>query len=95
MIDVILGFGIAAILMSLEYLLCTRLRCPLWGGLVPGALLACTLWLFTAGGLPLEQRYLFPFIVVNLLFWGAWVSGREAYRKRRLAELERMKAKDI
>ena len=95
MIDLILGFGIAAILMALEYLLCTRLRSPLWGGLVPGALLAATLWFFTLGGLPLEQRYLVPCVVVNVLFWGSWVSGREAYRKQRQAELEHMKAKDI
>ena len=95
MIDLILGSGIAALLMALEYLLCTRLRSPLWGGLVPGALLAATLWLFTLGGLPLERRYLFPFVVVNVLFWGSWASGREAYRKRRQAELERMKAKDM
>ena len=62
---------------------------------MPGALLAATLWFFTLGGLPLEQRYLFPFVVVNVLFWGSWVSGREAYRKQRQAELEHMKAKDI
>lgn len=31
MIELIFGFGIATVLMVAEYLLCTKLKSPLWG----------------------------------------------------------------
>ena len=35
MSTLIIGFAIAAVLMIAEYLLCTKLKNPLWGGIIP------------------------------------------------------------
>lgn len=51
--------------------------------------------MFTGGPVPLELRYVFPFVVLNLLFFGEWADGREKHRKMQRQELERMKARDM
>lgn len=89
------GFAIALVLMAAEYLLCTKLKSPLWGGVIPCLILGGTIWLFTGGPVPLEMRYVFPFVVLNTVFLSEWATGREKYGKMRQQELERMKAKDI
>ena len=95
MIELVVGFVIAAALLIAEYLLCTKLRSPLWGGIIPILILAGTIWIFASGRIPLETRYLFPFVILNTLFFGDWGTGRDKYRKIKQAEMEHMKAKDI
>lgn len=68
MIELVVGFAIAAVLLIAEYLLCTKLKSPLWGGIIPVLILAGTIWVFASGRIPLETRYLFPFVVLNTLF---------------------------
>ena len=95
MFELVIGFIVAAILFIAEYLLCTKLKSPLWGGIIPILILAGTIWIFSSGIIPLETKYLFPFIILNTLFFGDWGSGWDKYKKIKEAELERMKAKDI
>ena len=40
MLMLVVGFVIAAVLLTAEYLLCTKLENPLWGGMIPLFLLA-------------------------------------------------------
>ena len=35
MIDLIIGFAVAGVLFMTEYILCTKLKNPLWGGIIP------------------------------------------------------------
>ena len=35
MFELVIGFIVATILFIAEYLLCTKLKSPLWGGLFP------------------------------------------------------------
>ena len=95
MIGLVVGFAIAAVLLIAEYLLCTKLKSPLWGGIIPVLILAGTIFLFASGRIPSETKYLFPFVILNTLFFGDWGTGRDKYKKIRQAELERMKAKDM
>ena len=95
MIELIVGFIIAAVLLIAEYFLCTKLKSPLWGGIIPALILAGTIWIFFSGRIPLETRYLFPFVILNTLFLGDWGTGRDKYKKIKQAEMERMKAKDM
>ena len=95
MMELVVGFAIAAVLLIAEYLLCTKLKSPLWGGIIPSLILAGTIWIFASGRIPLETRYLFPFVILNTLFFGDWGTGRDKYKNIRKAEMELMKAKDI
>lgn len=95
MFDLMIGFMIAAVLMIAEYLLCTKMKNPLWGGIIPLIILIGSIWIFTSGRVPLETKYLFPFVILNTVFWGDWGTGRDKYKKIKQAELEKMKAKDI
>ena len=94
-LELVAGFPVAAILLLAEHLLCTKLRSPLWGGIIPVPMLAGTVWLFASGRIPLETRYLFPFVILNTLFLGDWGTGRGKYRKTRQSEMGRMRAKDL
>ena len=95
MMELVVGFAVAAILLILEYILCTKLKSPLWGGIIPVLILVGTICLFVGGRIPLETRYLFPFVILNTLFFGDWGTGRDKYRKFKQAEMERMKVKDF
>ncbi len=95
MFELVVGFIIAAILLIAEYLLCTKFKSPFWGGIIPVLILAGTIFLFASGRIPSETKYLFPFVILNTLFFGDWGTGRDKYKKIRQAELERMKAKDM
>ena len=95
MIELVVGFVIAAVLLIAEYILCTKFKSPLWGGIIPVLILAGTIWIFASGRIPLETRYFFPFPILNALFFGDWGTGRDKYKKIKQAEMERMKAKDI
>lgn len=89
------GFAIALVFMIAEHLLCTKMKNPLWGGIIPCLILAGTIWIFASGAVPLEMRYLFPFIILNTLFFGDWGTGRDKYKKLQQKEMERMRAKDM
>lgn len=95
MFDLIIGFTVAVVLMIVEYLLCTKMKNPLWGGMIPLLILAGSIWIFASGRVPLETRYLFPFVILNTIFFGEWGTGRDKYKKIKQIEMERMKAKDI
>lgn len=93
--EIILGFGVAAMLLAAEYLLCTKCRSPLWGGILPLGILLGTVFLFVSGKIPLTERNLYPFVVLIAIMLGDWDAGRKKYKKLRQAELDKMKAKDI
>ena len=63
--------------------------------IIPLLLLVGTIWLFAGGILPLEQRYLFPFFILNSIFLGEWSAGRAKYQNQQQKEMQRMKAKDL
>lgn len=95
MISLFIGFIVAGVLLAVEYLLCVKLESPLWGGIIPVLILIGTIWVFASGNVPLTIRNVFPFVIVNTMFWGDWSTGREKYKKLRQAEMDKMKAKDI
>lgn len=91
----IIGFSIAGGLMFAEYLLCTKLKNPLWGGIIPVLILIGTIIVFAMGIVPLETKSVFPFGIINILFFGDWATGRDKYKEIKQAEMDKMKAKDI
>ena len=95
MIDLIVAFVIAGVLLIAEYLLCTKLKNPLWGGIIPILILAGTIYLFASGRIPLTTKTIFPFVVVNTIYWLDWAGGREKRKKLQQVEMDKMKAKDI
>jgi len=90
-----IGAAVAIALFIIEYLLCTRLKSPFWGGIIPLLILAGTIWIFASGRVPLTYRNLFPFLIANTIFLADWETGREKYKKLQQAEIDKMKAKDI
>lgn len=95
MADLIVEGIIAGVLMVVEHLLCTKLKSPLWGGIIPLILLAGSIYIFACGTIPLDIKYIFLFVVLNTLYLGDWATGREKYKKMQQEEMNRMKAKDI
>ena len=95
MIDLIIAFVIAGVLLFAEYLICTKLKNPLWGGIIPVLILAGSIFVFASGKIPLTTKTIFPFVVVNTIFWLDWAGGREKRKKLQQAEMDKMKAKDI
>ena len=95
MIDLIIGFAVAGVLLITEYILCTKLKNPLWGGIIHMLILIGTIFIFVSGKIPFTTKNMFPFVVVNTLFFGDWGTGRDKYKKLQQAEINKMKAKDI
>lgn len=95
MIDLMIAFVIAGLLLFAEYLLCTKLKTPLWGGIIPMLILAGSIFAFASGRIPLTTKNIFPFVVVNTIFWLNWAGGREKRKKLQQAEMDKMKAQDI
>lgn len=95
MTDLIIGFVVAGVLMIAEYNLCTRLKSPLWGGIIPMLILIGTILIFVSGKIPFTTKNLFPFVVLNTMFFGDWGTGRDKYKKLQQAEMNKMKAKDM
>lgn len=95
MVTLVIGFVVAAVLMLAEYLLCTKLKNPLWGGIIPVLMLAGSIFVFASGRIPLTRNNLFPFVIVNTIFLLDWGTGRDKYKKIRQSEMDKMKAKDI
>lgn len=94
-LELIIGFVIALALLLAEYFLCTKMRSPLWGGIIPCLILAGTIWIFASGTVPLEMQRVFPFFILNTLFFSDWGTGRDKYKKLRQEEMERMRAQDM
>ena len=80
-LELLAGCAIALVLMVAEYLLCTKMKNPLWGGIIPGLILAGSVWLFASGAVPLELRYVCPCVILNTVFFGDWGTGRDKIRK--------------
>lgn len=95
MFDTMISLGIAAILMGVEYLLSSKLKNPLWGGIIPLLLIAGTIYIFASGLIQPNKSNLIPFILLNSFMLGDWISGREKYKNNQQKELDKMKAKDI
>lgn len=89
------SFFITGVLMFTEYFLCTKLKSPLWGGILPTLIFIGSTYAFVSGIIPLNPRNFLPFLILNLLFFGDWATGRDKYKKIQEAELEKMRAKDI
>ena len=95
MMSLVIGLIIAGVLMVAEHLLCTKLKNPLWGGIIPMAILIGTIIIFATGIIPFGTRELFPFMILIVSFFGGWVTGRDKFKKNKQAELDKMIAKDI
>lgn len=95
MIELIAGFAVAIVLLGVEYFLCTKLENPLWGGLIPFVVLIASIALIVWKDVPLTPRRIIPFILLNVICFLEWASGREKHKQLKQTELERMKAKDI
>lgn len=95
MIDLIIGFAVAGVLFITEYILCTKLKSPLWGGIIPILILIGTIFIFASSKIPFTTKNLFPFVILNTLFFGDWGTGRDKYKKLQQAEINKMKAKDM
>jgi hypothetical protein len=95
MIELVISFCIAAILMVVEYFLSAKLKSPLWGGIIPLILIVSTIYIFTSRLIHLNTNSLFPFILLISFALGDWITGREKYKKNQQKELDKMKARDI
>lgn len=91
----LISFIIAGVLMFAEYLLCTKFKSPLWGGIIPALILMGSIYAFTMNIIPLKTDSVFPYVIINILFFGDWATGRDKYKKIQQTELEKMKAQDI
>ncbi|EGT3680214.1 hypothetical protein [Clostridioides difficile] len=95
MTGLIIGFVVASILMIVEYLLCIKMKSSLWGGIIPCVILIGTIYIFTSGKVPLDTKTVFPFVILNSIFFSDWATGRDKYKKIQQAEIDKMKAKDL
>lgn len=95
MITLIIGFAVAGVLMIAEYLLCIKMKNPLWGGIIPIIILIGTIYVFASSRIPLTTQNIFPFVVINTIFLLDWGTGRDKYKKIQQSEINKMKAKDI
>ncbi len=95
MTGLLIGFAVAGVLFIIEHLLCTKLRSPLWGGIIPVLILIGTIYVFASGRVPLTLRNVFPFAIANTIFWGDWGTSREKYDRMQRAEMDKMKVQDI
>jgi len=59
MTDLIIGFAVAGVLLVLEYVLCTKLKNPLWGGIIPTLILVGTVYIFVSGRVPFTTKTIF------------------------------------
>lgn len=95
MIQLVVSFVIAGMLLITEYYLCTKLKNPLWGGIIPLLILVGTVVILASGQVPLDRSNIFPFVILNTLFFGDWATGREKRKALQQAELDKMRARDM
>jgi len=86
---------ITVILWIAEDLLCTKLKNPLWGGIIPLLTLAFTIYILATGIISFNLTSFIVFLILNLFITEGWITGREKYKKSQKAELDKMKAHDI
>ncbi|WP_324825377.1 hypothetical protein [Sinanaerobacter sp. ZZT-01] len=86
---------ITIILWIAEDLLCTKLKNPLWGGIIPLLTLAFTIYILATGIIPFNLTSFIVFLILNLFITEGWSTGREKYKKRQKAELNKIKAHNI
>ena len=90
-----LAWGIVFVLWGGEHLLCTKLKSPLWGGIIPLLTIAFTIWCFASGRIAFDQTSNLVFFSLNFLIFCGWIDERVRYKKKQQAELDKMKAHDI
>jgi len=93
-VNLIITFFVVGVIF-VEYLLCTRLKSPLWGGLIPLLLLAGISYAFVSGRFPLESKRVYSSIMLIIFIVLEWGKGREKHGKMQQKEINKMKAKDI
>lgn len=93
--NIVIGLLVVGLLMIAEYLLCTKLKNPLWGGVIPTALLLVSIYFLIGKKIPINARTVLSIIVINVVFFEEWAQGRKRYQKKILEGFEKMKAKDI
>ena len=86
---------ITIILLVIEYLLCTKLKSPLWGGIIPLLTLGFSIYVLATGRIAFEITSFIVFLALNIFMFEEWDSGRDKYKKREQVELDKMKAHDI
>ncbi|MBF4695262.1 hypothetical protein [Fusibacter ferrireducens] len=86
---------ITVILWIAEDLLCTKLKNPLWGGIIPLLTLTFTIYILATGMISFNLTSFIVFLILNLFIIEGWSTGREKYKKRQKSELDKMKAHDI
>lgn len=84
----VVAFLVTVILMAVEYFLCTKLRNPLWGGIIPVLVLVGTIAVFASGRVSLDWKAILLCLILNILCFGDWAAGREQYRKNQQAQAE-------
>ena len=77
MIDLIIGFAVAGVLLITEYILCTKLKSSLWGGIIPILILIGTIFIFASGKIPFTTKNLFSFVILNTVFFGDWGKAKD------------------
>lgn len=87
--------GITVVLWIVEELLCTKLKNPLWGGIIPLITLVFTIYILATGIISFNLTSFIVFLVLNLFITEGWTDGREKYKKKQKAELDKIKAFDI
>jgi len=93
-VNLIIALVVVGVIVA-EYLLCIKLKNPLWGGIIPLLLLAGIMYAFVSGSLPLESKRVFSSIILLVFIIIEWGKGREKYGKMQQEEINKMKAKDI
>jgi len=92
------GFGfydvfIIAGILGVQYFLSTR-NSVYWGGLIPIVFVAWRTWIFFN-----ESEKLLAYVLILLVglafLIGGWYEGRNALRKKRKQELDKMKSHDL
>ncbi len=74
---------------------CSKLKNPLWGGIMPLLVLATSVYILATGLINFDRTSFIVFFVVNFFITEGWIEGRVKYNKRQKAELDKMKARDI
>lgn len=93
--DILVTSIIMVIVMSVEYLLCTKLKSAVWGGIIPLTLFVGSIFAFISGIIPFNKEYILYFSIINIFFFCYWENGRNKYKKIKQDEIEKMKAKDL
>lgn len=81
-------FLFTVVFMTLEYFLCTKLKSPLWGGIIPIFVLIMTIVIFASGQVALDWKTIVKGLALDVIWFADWAVGREEYRKKHRSETE-------